>query len=69
MAVRDLRQAECDLRRRYLETTFTELILDLQDDLNDLQEAELRGEEDPDERARLEGRIRKLKERKYASPG
>ena len=28
---------ECDLRRRYLETTFTELILDLQDDLNDLQ--------------------------------
>ena len=34
--VRDLRQAECDLRRRYLETTFTELILDLQDDLNDL---------------------------------
>jgi len=62
--VRDLRQAECDLRRRYLETTFTELILDLQEDLNDLQEAELRGDEDPDERTRLEGRIRKLKERK-----
>ena len=62
--VRDLRQAECDLRRRYLETTFTDLILDLQEKLNDLQEAELRGEDDPDERTRLEARIRKLKDRK-----
>jgi len=60
------RQAECDLRRRYLETTFTELILDLQGQLNDLQQAQLFGSDDDDaeERQKLEKRIQQLKERK-----
>lgn len=58
------RQAECDLRRRYLETTFTDLILDLQDKLNDLQQAQLQGDDDPEERQKLERRIEQLKERK-----
>ncbi|MGH2592887.1 MAG: helicase-related protein [Anaerolineae bacterium] len=62
--VRAHRQAECDLRQRYLETTFTDLILDLQDQLNDLQQAQLLGADDAEERQKLERRIQQLKERK-----
>ncbi|RMG55934.1 MAG: DUF3883 domain-containing protein [Acidobacteria bacterium] len=58
------RQNECDLRREYLETTFTDLILELQEKLNDLQRAQLFGEDDPEERRRLEQRIEQLKKRK-----
>ena len=62
--VRAHRQTECDLRRRYLQTTFTELILDLQEQLNDLQQASLIGDDDPEERQKLERRIQQLKERR-----
>ncbi len=62
--VKEHRQAECDLRRQYLETTFTNLILDLQAQLNDLQQLQLVGEDDPDKRQKLEQRIQQLKERK-----
>lgn len=62
--VQQHRQAESDIRRRYLETTFTDLIFDLQDKLNDLQQAQLMGEDDPEERQKLEKRIQQLKERK-----
>jgi len=62
--VRRQRQRECELRRQYLETTFTDLIMDLQYRLNDLQRAQLFGEDDVEERQKLEQRIAQLKERK-----
>lgn len=62
--VRQTRQEECDVRRRYLNDTFTELIMGLQNKLNDLQQAQLFGDDDPEERNRLEEHILKLKERK-----
>jgi hypothetical protein len=62
--VREHRQAECDLRRQYLETTFTDLILELQEQLNDLYQAQLWGQDNPEERQRLERRIQQLRERK-----
>lgn len=58
------RRTECDLRKHYLETTFTDLILDLQEELNEWQQAQLLGDDDPEERLKLERRIRQLKERK-----
>lgn len=62
--VRTTRTEECDLRRAYLNTAFTDLILDLQRDLNDFQQASLFGEENADERERLHKRIEDLKARK-----
>ena len=62
--VKEQRQFECDLRRQYLETTFTDLILDLQEQLNEWQQAQLFGADDPEERQKLERRIEQLKERK-----
>ncbi len=62
--VQEHRQAECDLRRQYLETTFTDLILELQEKLNDLQQAQLFGTDNLEERQKLERRIQQLKERK-----
>lgn len=62
--VTEHRQDECNLRRGYLETTFTDLILELQEKLNDSQQAQLFGEDDPEETSKLEQRIHKLKERK-----
>jgi hypothetical protein len=58
------RQAECDLRRRYLETTFTDLILDLQAQLNDLQQLQLIGDDDPEKHEKLQKRIQQLKARR-----
>lgn len=60
------RLEECELRRGYLETTFTELILDLTEKLNDYQQAELLGDDngEADERQKLERRIEQLKQRK-----
>jgi hypothetical protein len=58
------RVEECDLRREYLNTAFTDLVLDLQRDLNDFQQASLFGEENADERERLHRRIEELKTRK-----
>lgn len=58
------RQAECDLRRQYLNTTFTDLILDLQNKLNELHQEQLFGEDDEEERQKLEQRLQQLKERK-----
>ena len=58
------RVAECDLRREYLETTFTDLILELQGQLNDLQQAQLFGDENPEELQKLTDRINQLKDRK-----
>jgi hypothetical protein len=62
--VREHRQNECDLRREYLETTFTELIIDLTEKLGDLQQAQLFGDDDPEEYRKLEHRIQQLKQRK-----
>ena len=62
--VHEHRQSECDLRREYLETTFTNLILELQGELNDLQRGQLFGDDDPEERKKLQDRIQQLKDRK-----
>jgi superfamily II DNA/RNA helicase len=58
------RAEECDLRRQYLNTAFTDLILELQAELNDLQQAQLFGEENTEEVERLRRRIEALKARK-----
>jgi len=58
------RSEECDLRREYLNTAFTDLILELQDELNDLQEASLYHDDNAEERERLQLRIEELKNRK-----
>ncbi len=58
------RQAEVDLRREYLNTSFQDLILDLQDKLNDLNELELIGEDVGKKAQELEQRITQLKARK-----
>ncbi|MDA2926864.1 DEAD/DEAH box helicase, partial [Acidobacteria bacterium AH-259-G07] len=62
--VQEARSEECDLRRKYLNTAFTDLILELQGDLNDLQQAQLYGDDDSEERERLRRRIEELKARK-----
>ncbi len=62
--VKAVRAEECDLRREYLNTAFTDLILELQDKLNDLQEAQLFGEENTEEIEHLHRRIEDLKARK-----
>ncbi len=58
------REEECALRRDYLNTAFTDLILEIQSDLNDFQQASLFGDDDPEERQRLQKRIDDLKARK-----
>jgi len=58
------RAEECDLRREYLNTAFTDLIVELQGELNDLQQAQLFGENNAEERERLRKRIEDLKIRK-----
>ena len=62
--VMSARIEECELRREYLNTAFTDLIVELQGELNDLQQAQLYGDENAVERERLRGRIEELKERK-----
>lgn len=62
--VRNHRKLEGDVRREYLQTTFTDLILELQEKLNDLQQAQLFGDDDAEERTKLEQRIEQLKRRK-----
>jgi len=62
--VKSNRQEECERRRDYLNTTFTDLILELQDKLNDLQQAQLFGEDTTAECEKLDARLNTLKERK-----
>ena len=62
--VKSIREEECALRRDYLNTAFTDLILELQSDLNDLQQASLFGDDEPEERERFRKRIEELKKRK-----
>lgn len=62
--VRSTLLEECDLRRQYLNTAFADLILELQEELNDLQQAQLFGEENTEDRNRLRRRIEELSERK-----
>lgn len=62
--VKTARAQECDLRRQYLNTAFTDLILELQGKLNDLQQASLFGENNAEERDGLQKRIEALRARK-----
>ncbi|MBM3332445.1 DUF3883 domain-containing protein, partial [candidate division WOR-3 bacterium] len=58
------RQTECDLRRRYLEETFSYLILELTEVLNQLHQRSLFGEEEEEEAKRLSSRLAVLRQRK-----
>jgi superfamily II DNA or RNA helicase len=58
------RQEECKVRREYLENAFTDLILELQEDLSELQHTSLFGDDNPEDRERLHKRIEELKARK-----
>jgi hypothetical protein len=58
--VKAVRAEECDLRREYLNTAFTDLILELQEDLNDLQQAQLYGEDYAEGRKRLRIGVKSL---------
>lgn len=58
------RHDEVELRREYLNTSFQDLILDLQDKLNDLQQMELMGDDVGKKVQDLEQRIDQLKARK-----
>ena len=62
--VKATRSEECDLRRQYLNTAFTDLILELQEELNDLQQAQLFGDDNAEDRERLRRRIEELGARK-----
>jgi hypothetical protein len=62
--VKAARVEERRLRRQYLESAFTDLILELQGELSDLQQASLLGDDNVEERARLHERIEQLKGRK-----
>ena len=62
--VQALRKEECELRRNYLNTAFTDLILELQAELNELAQEHLYGEDNDEERDRLQKRIEELKLRK-----
>jgi hypothetical protein len=62
--VKAVRSEECDLRREYLNTAFTDLILELQEELNNLQQAQLYGDDNAEERERLRQRVEDLKARK-----
>jgi superfamily II DNA or RNA helicase len=62
--VKAVRSEECDLRRDYLNTAFRDLILELQGELNDLQQAQLFGEDNAGEVERLRRRVEELKARK-----
>ncbi len=62
--VRDVRSRECDVRREYLDAAFTDLILELQGVLNDLQQAQLLGEDNAEERERLRKRIGEVNSQK-----
>lgn len=59
-----VRAEECELRRVYLNTAFTALIIELQGELNDLHQSQLYGDDDAEERDRLQKRIEELKARK-----
>jgi superfamily II DNA or RNA helicase len=62
--VKAVRSEECELRRDYLNTAFTDLILELQEELNDLQQGQLYGENNAEEVDRLCRRLEDLKMRK-----
>ena len=62
--VKAARAEECHLRWQYLTTAFSDLILELQEELNNLQQAQLFGEENHEEEDRLRRRIGDLKARK-----
>lgn len=62
--VEKMRAEECELRRQYLNTAFTDLIVELQGELNDLQQANLFGEQNHEDTDRLRERIEALKVRK-----
>ena len=59
-----LRQEECNLRREYLLETFTDLIVERQGELNELQQAQLFGEANYEEAEKLHKKIEDLKKRR-----
>jgi len=59
-----LRKEESDLRRKYLLETFTDLIIERQGELNELQQAQLFGEPNYEEAEKLHAKIEELKQRR-----
>ena len=62
--VKAVRSEDCELVRQYLNTAFTDLILELQDELNNLQQANLFGDDNTEDCDRLRRRIDALRGRK-----
>lgn len=62
--VEGVRAEECDIRRQYLNTAFTDLVVELQGELNDLQQANLFGEHNQEDTDHLRERIEALRVRK-----
>lgn len=62
--VKTERMQECDLRRDYLNSAFTDLIVELQGELNTLQQGQLFGDDNAEERKRLRKRVDELNSRK-----
>ena len=62
--VMEIRKNECDLRREYLEKTFTDLIIEKQNELNTQQKNQLLGNADLEKIRNLEHRLEQLKDRK-----
>lgn len=62
--VREQRHNECEVRREYLHTSFTDLIMELQEKLVEHQQLELLGQADAEAMHELEQRIRQLQARK-----
>jgi hypothetical protein len=62
--VKEHRQIECELRRDYLTTTFSDLIFELEEKLNDMYNVQLFGDTHPDEIQKLRQRKKQLEERR-----
>lgn len=63
--VREHRELECDIRRSYIQGAFTDLIMDRQSEINDLDHDEIYSSDKFDkEREALENHIKQLKQRR-----
>jgi len=62
--VKEQRNLECEIRRMYIEGAFTDLIMDRQSEINELDQLQLYGDNVEKEREALENHIKQLKERR-----
>lgn len=62
--VKKQRDLECDIRKKYIEGAFSDLIMDRQNEINDLDQLLIYGENVEKEREVLENHIKQLKQRR-----